>query len=54
MMRYGLLDGRPRTLEEIERETGTPRERVRQIESMIVGTKCSAWRRSSFKDYLED
>ena len=31
-MRYGLVDGRPRTLDEIGREFGISRERVRQIE----------------------
>ncbi len=31
-MRYGLLDGRPRTLDEIGRAFGISRERVRQIE----------------------
>ncbi|WP_243740729.1 RNA polymerase sigma factor [Streptomyces sp. 8K308] len=31
-LRYGLLDGRPRTLEEIGRLFGVTRERIRQIE----------------------
>ncbi len=31
-LRYGLVDGRPRTLEEIGRLFGVTRERVRQIE----------------------
>jgi RNA polymerase nonessential primary-like sigma factor len=31
-MRYGLADGRPRTLDEIGRTFGISRERVRQIE----------------------
>ena len=32
-LRYGLVDGRPRTLEEIGRLFGVTRERIRQIES---------------------
>ncbi|AEW93905.1 RNA polymerase sigma factor [Streptantibioticus cattleyicolor NRRL 8057 = DSM 46488] len=36
-LRYGLLDGRPRTLEEIGRIFGVTRERIRQIESKTLG-----------------
>ncbi len=36
-LRYGLLDGRPRTLEEIGRLFGVTRERIRQIESKTLG-----------------
>src|SRR2546422_3356156 len=32
-LRFGLLDGHPRTLEEVGREFGVTRERIRQIES---------------------
>jgi DNA-directed RNA polymerase sigma subunit (sigma70/sigma32) len=32
-LRFGLLDGHPRTLEEVGRELGITSERVRQIES---------------------
>ncbi|MFY4717872.1 RNA polymerase sigma factor [Streptomyces sp. LaBMicrA B280] len=35
-LRYGLLDGRPRTLEEIGRLFGVTRERIRQIESKTL------------------
>lgn len=35
-LRYGLVDGRPRTLEEIGRLFGVTRERVRQIESKTL------------------
>ena len=31
-MRFGLVDGQPRTLDEIGREFGLTRERIRQIE----------------------
>ncbi|MFI2224989.1 RNA polymerase sigma factor [Streptomyces fradiae] len=36
-LRYGLADGRPRTLEEIGRLFGVTRERIRQIESKTLG-----------------
>jgi RNA polymerase primary sigma factor len=36
-LRYGLDDGRPRTLEEIGRIFGVTRERIRQIESKTLG-----------------
>ncbi|MCF3180378.1 RNA polymerase sigma factor [Streptomyces polychromogenes] len=35
-LRYGLADGRPRTLEEIGRIFGVTRERIRQIESKTL------------------
>ncbi|MFF3938120.1 RNA polymerase sigma factor [Streptomyces phaeofaciens] len=35
-LRYGLVDGRPRTLEEIGRIFGVTRERIRQIESKTL------------------
>jgi hypothetical protein len=45
-LRFGLLDGHPRTLEEVGREFHLTRERIRQIEaktnvSRIVGS-CSS------------
>ncbi|EST36346.1 hypothetical protein N566_16455 [Streptomycetaceae bacterium MP113-05] len=36
-LRYGLVDGRPRTLEEIGRLFGVTRERIRQIECKTLG-----------------
>jgi RNA polymerase primary sigma factor len=35
-LRYGLVDGRYRTLEEVGREFGITRERIRQIESKVL------------------
>ena len=34
--RFGLEDGHPRTLEEVGREFGVTRERIRQIESKTI------------------
>lgn len=36
-LRFGLQDGHPRTLEEVGREFGVTRERIRQIESKTLG-----------------
>ena len=35
-LRFGLVDGKPRTLDEIGREMGLTRERIRQIESKTL------------------
>ncbi|MBM2809441.1 MAG: polymerase sigma factor [Chloroflexi bacterium] len=35
-LRFGLVDGRPRTLEEVGREFGLTRERIRQIEEQTL------------------
>ena len=35
-LRYGLRDGRPRTLEEVAREFGLTRERIRQLEKISL------------------
>jgi RNA polymerase primary sigma factor len=52
-LRFGLLDGHPRTLEEVAREFGVTRERSRQIESKTL-TKLRHPRRSQkLRDYLE-
>ena len=35
-MRYGLDDGKPKTLEEVGRECHVTRERIRQIEAKAI------------------
>ena len=35
-LRYGLVDGRPRTLEEVGKEFSVTRERIRQIEAKAL------------------
>ena len=53
-LRFGLEDGRPRTLEEVGREFGVTRERIRQIESKTLAKLRHPSRSSKLKDYLED
>ena len=36
-MRFGLYDGRPRTLDEVGRHIGLTRERIRQLEKDALG-----------------
>ncbi|WP_246402432.1 sigma-70 family RNA polymerase sigma factor [Jiangella mangrovi] len=51
-LRYGLHDGRTRTLEEVGREFGVTRERVRQIEHRtLTKLRRNEWA-SELRDYL--
>jgi len=52
-MRFGLLDGRPRTLEEVGQEFGVTRERIRQIESKTLSKLRHPSRSQKLRDYLE-
>jgi RNA polymerase primary sigma factor len=52
-LRFGLADGHPRTLEEVGREFGVTRERIRQIESKTLCKLRHPSRSSKLKDYLE-
>jgi RNA polymerase primary sigma factor len=52
-LRFGLDDGHPRTLEEVGREFGVTRERIRQIESKTLAKLRHPSRSSKLKDYLE-
>ncbi len=53
-LRFGLLDGRTRTLEEVGKEFNVTRERIRQIESKTLAKLRHPSRSSKLKDYLED
>ncbi len=51
-LRYGLLDGLPRTLEEVGREFNLTRERIRQIEFKVLCKLRNTRHNSSLKDFL--
>jgi RNA polymerase primary sigma factor len=53
-MRFGLDDGRPRTLEEVGREFGVTRERIRQIESKTLAKLRHPQRSEKLRGYLEE
>jgi RNA polymerase primary sigma factor len=53
-LRFGLDDGQMRTLEEVGKEFGVTRERIRQIESKTLAKLRHPMRSSRLRDYLED
>ena len=52
-LRFGLTDGHPRTLEEVGREFGVTRERIRQIESKTMSKLRHPSRSQVLRDYLD-
>ena len=52
-LRFGLDDGHARTLEEVGREFGLTRERIRQIEVQALRKLRHPSRSRKLKDYLE-
>ncbi len=53
VMRFGLEDGKPKTLEEVGREFRVTRERIRQIEAKAIRKLKHPTRARKLKDFLE-
>jgi RNA polymerase primary sigma factor len=53
-LRFGLDDGQMRTLEEVGREFGVTRERIRQIESKTLAKLRHPIRSQRLRDYLDE
>lgn len=53
ILRFGLENGRPRTLEEVGKEFNVTRERIRQIEAKALRKLRHPSRSKKLKDYLE-
>ena len=52
-LRFGLEDGRSRTLEEVGREFNVTRERIRQIEAKALRKLRHPTRSKKLRDYLD-
>jgi RNA polymerase primary sigma factor len=53
-LRFGLVDGQARTLEEVGKEFGVTRERIRQIEAKTLAKLRHPQRSQKLKEFLED
>ena len=52
-LRFGLDDGRPRTLEEVGKEFNVTRERIRQIEAKALRKLRHPSRSKKLKDFID-
>ena len=52
-LRYGIDDGKPRTLEEVGREFNVTRERIRQIEAKALRKLRHPSRSKKLRDFLD-
>ena len=52
-LRYGIDDGKPRTLEEVGKEFNVTRERIRQIEAKALRKLRHPSRSKKLKDFLD-
>ena len=52
-LRYGIDDGHPRTLEEVGKEFGVTRERIRQIEAKALRKLRHPQRSKKLKDFID-
>ena len=52
-MRFGLDDGKPKTLEDVGKEFSVTRERIRQIEAKAIRKLRHPTRARKLKDFID-